>query len=272
MNNLCVTYTNLLQCCDNMDTKIISQLGLTNEQANVYAFLLEQGMCPVKVISAKTGIGRALTYKILDQLIALNLAEKRENAGSITMFFPSHPQKLKEMLQLKQSELQQYAKNFEDIYGRLSSNYNMLLGKPNVQYHEGMAGLQQIYDDILDTNQDIQIISSPIDEREEALDLIREQNNKQKERNIRTRAITPIGIQNTYATPLGQDGHFLITRKSIPAERLKIPAQIIIYSDKVAITNFKESILTVLIESKYIAETFKIMFEYIWGNSTDANK
>lgn len=38
------------------------------------------------------------------------------------------------------------------------------------------------------------------------------------------------------------------------------------YGDKVAITNFKESIITVLVESKYIAETFRIMFDYIWNH------
>ena len=48
---------------------------------------------------------------------------------------------------------------------------------------------------------------------------------------------------------------------------MNIPAQVIVFGDKVAITNFKESIVTVLVESKYIAETFQIMFEYMWEKS-----
>ena len=166
----------------------------------------------------------------------------------------------------KKKDFEEMSKGFDPIYGKLVSAFNLFQGKPNVQFFEGMQGLQRIYDDILEVNQDIQIISSPVDEREDALDLIREQINRQKERNIRTKAITPIGIQKEFATPLGQDEHFLITRKSVPAEQLKIPAQIIIYGDRVAITNFKESVITILVESKYITETFRIMFDYIWNH------
>lgn len=52
----------------------------------------------------------------------------------------------------------------------------------------------------------------------------------------------------------------------MPAEKLNIPAQVIVYGDKVAITNFKESMITVAVESKYIAETFRLMFEYMWDS------
>lgn len=249
-----------------MNEKVLTDAGLTIGQAKIYLFLLGNGLSSAKQISAKTGTGRALTYKILKGLASLGLAEERDDIRKISLFGPGHPEKLKKLLEYKQYSAIEAGKQFDSIYGKLASDFNLLLGKPNVQFLEGLSGLKTIYDDILEVNQDIQIISSPINEREEALDLIREQINKQKEQNIKTKAITPVGIQREYATPNDKDEHYLITRKPVPAGKLKIPAQIIMYGDKVAITNFKESIITVLVESKYIAETFRIMFDYIWNH------
>ncbi|TSC55771.1 MAG: hypothetical protein Greene041679_575 [Parcubacteria group bacterium Greene0416_79] len=39
--------------------------------------------------------------------------------------------------------------------------------------------------------------------------------------------------------------------------------QVIVYGDKVAIKTFKEGISTAAIESKHIAGTFRLMFEYM---------
>ena len=80
-----------------IDANILEKSGLTQEQAKIYLFLLSKGLSPAKLISKQTGIGRALTYKILAQLIELGLTEKRENFGKIAMFFPNHPSKIKEL-------------------------------------------------------------------------------------------------------------------------------------------------------------------------------
>lgn len=249
-----------------IDTNILEKSGLTQEQAKIYLFLLSNGLSPAKLISKQTSIGRALTYKVLDQLIELGLAEKRENLGKITMFFPKHPSKIKELAEKEKTAADENISMLTKIIPSLSSNYNLLFGKPNVQFYEGIEGLNLIYNDILEINQNISIISSPTinEDRQEVLHLIKKQIEKQVVQNIKTRAITPFSEGQKTSTPISEDEKYLITRKIVPAEKLKIPAQIIIYGDKVAITNFKETIISVLIESKYIAETFRIMFDYIW--------
>jgi sugar-specific transcriptional regulator TrmB len=249
-----------------MNEKILIDCGLSMEQAKIYIYLINNGFSPAKLISSKTGIGRALTYKIIDQLIALNLVEKHEDIGKIALFLPKHPRYIKEMIEKNRQNINHAFADFNNIFGTLSSEFNAISGKPNIKFYEGVAGIEHIYGDILDVGHDIMVISSPVNEgREEILHLIKEQINKQVAGNIRTKAITPYTHGQPIATPIVEDKKYLITRKQIPAEKLNIPAQIIIYSDKVAITNFKESIITIVIESKYISETFKIMFEYIWN-------
>ncbi len=120
----------------------------------------------------------------------------------------------------------------------------------------------------MEIGQDIFVISSPADQgKHGVLHLIKEQIQKQVVKNIKTRAITPHRPGQVLTAPVYDDEKFLIERKIVPAEKLKIPAQIIIYGDRVGITNFRETIITIQIESKYIAETFRIMFEYMWENT-----
>ncbi|MEO8637840.1 MAG: helix-turn-helix domain-containing protein [Candidatus Taylorbacteria bacterium] len=250
------------------DKNIIENSGLSSEQALVYSCLLETGISPAKHLSKKTGLGRALTYKVLEQLIVLRLVEKKKTSGRIALFSPEHPKRLVELLEEKKLDVEQSKALLQTTLTSLSSSFNLLQGKPNVQFLEGVAGLQEIYNDILDVNQNILVISSPIHQgKQEVIHLIKEQVKKQAEQNIKTRAITPRHEGHVAVLPVEEDEKHLITRKMIPTEKLNIPAQIIIYGDKVAITNFKESIITIAIESKYITETFRIMFDYIWGHS-----
>lgn len=251
-----------------LNEKSLATCGLSPEQAKIYLFLLENGMAPAKGISSKIRVGRPLTYKILEQLIALGLVEKREDVGKVTFFRPRHPKRLKELADKRKTELEQSASGFHTVFGLLVSQFNALQDKPNIKFFEGEEGIKHAYEDILETGKDIMIITSPIHEgRQEVLHLIREQVKKQAEQNIRTRAITPHHEGGITALPIEEDEKHLITRKKVPAEKLNIPAQIIVYGDKVAITNFRESIITVLVESKYIAETFRLMFEYMWERS-----
>ncbi len=249
-----------------MNEQILIQSGLSADQAKVYLYLLENGLTPAKHIALNTAIGRALTYKVLEQLIGLNLAEKRENIGKIALFAPKHPKNIKEMLDKRKQELEHTSVDFGVVLNTLSSEFNALLGKPNTQSFEGIEGIKKIHEDILSTNENILIVSSPIahKKREEILDIIKKQLESQVKRNIHCRAITPRSEEQRSRLTETHDTQYLIERKVVPVEKLNIPAQIIVYGDKVAITNFKESIITVVIESKYITQTFRILFEYIW--------
>jgi len=251
----------------NMNEENLVKIGLTEEQAKVYLFLVERGVAPARSIASKTGVGRALTYKVLEQLEELELVRKQDKPSTISLFFPLHPKRLKELLDRKKEVLENAENAFQKTYGSLVSSFNVLANKPNVQFYDGAEGLRIVYDDILDIGENIMVISSPIKKDEGGvLHLIHEQIQKQVAANIQTKAITPLSDGQSLVTQIEDDEKYLITRKAIPAEKLNIPSQIIIYGDKVAITNFKESFITVLIESEYIAKTFKIMFEHIWSH------
>lgn len=250
-----------------MEEKILMDCGLSAEQAKVYLSLLKNGHTTAKRIAVITGIGRTLTYKVLEQLLGLELVEKKDNVAKVAFFFPTHPEHLKELVEKKRKTTERALSGLNSIFGGLTSDFNMLLGKPHVQFFEGVDGLKEIYNDILEINQEIRIISSPIEERKDVIHLIREQIEKQATKNIQTKAITTDQEGRVFAFPVGDDEKYLISRKVVSPEHLPVPAQVIVYGDKVTITNFKETIISVLINSKYVADTFKTIFDYIWNKT-----
>lgn len=152
-----------------MNEKILAECGLTIQQAKIYLYLIENGLSSAKVLCKKTGIGRALTYKVLEQLIEIGLVKKRDDIGKITLFFPEHPQRLKEIVENKKRESEIADSGLKNIFGFLLSEFNTLSGKPNIKFYEGTEGFKKTNELILDTNKDISIITSPIHRNNEEI-------------------------------------------------------------------------------------------------------
>lgn len=250
----------------NIDEKVISNVGLTPEQAKIYLFLLDNGLSNAKVISSKTGIGRALVYKVLDQLIDMGLVEERIDLGKISLFGAKHPNSLKIHLEKQKNEFEQSLEVFNKQYGLLASKYNALSGKPNIQFLEGVAGLQIMYDDILYEDKDIRLIRSLLDHKDEVItSLLRKHMKKQVSQGIKVKMIGPIREDLEIEETKKRDQERLVERRIITKNFL-IPSQVIIYGNKVAITDFKGEVVTTVIENPDVRETFEKMFDFMFEN------
>ena len=125
------------------------QAGLTPEQARMYEALIERGHSPASSVAKRAGISRTLAYKVLGELAALGLAEKREDPSKVALFVPTHPLKLKEIIEKRQQEAKDALSALEGVLGPLSSAYNVAGGKPGVEFFEGMKGIAAVLDDTL---------------------------------------------------------------------------------------------------------------------------
>lgn len=250
-----------------MNEEILSQIGLTKEQSNVYSLLLEKGFMSAGKLSTLSGLKRGLTYKILDRLEELELVEKKEKAGSVTFFYPKHPDRLKELFNLKKKELEKTEETFNHSFSQFMSQFNLLEGKPNIQFYEGKSGIEKLYNDINLHKKDILLIRSPFDNDHPELEkLVNKQIKKQIENNINTRAITPV-VESTADTVSIHDKERLVERRLVDRDDLMIPAQIVIYGNKIGITGYRDQLITTIIESSDITETFTKIFEFMWKNA-----
>lgn len=253
-----------------LDEHLIS-IGLTPYQSIVYRTLIDIGPSRAYKISLKSGLKRALTYKILDQLekIGLIASEEGEKTKIIT-FKVTNPVRIERLIQNKRENVSEAENAYSEIIQDLTSAYNTTNKKPSVTFWEGEVGLKKVYDDILQENKDLFLFRSNFDTSHQiSRDLIRESIKKQVSKGIKTRAITPLIEPTNRAYTVAKDKGNLVTRKFIQVKDFNIPAQILIYGDKVAITSYREQLMTTIIENRDIKETFTTIFELLWSNSID---
>jgi len=251
-----------------MNTDLLVKIGLNEKEALVYLTLLEIGISSAGVIISKTKLKRGNLYDILYRLISRGVVEKVEKK-KVASFRATPPENLLKIIESKEQEIEESKKFFENSLSSLKSLYNLTTEKPTVFYYEGISGLKKIYEDINREKKDIMLIRSIYDDNHKEIDdLVLNQINKQAKAGIHTRAITPL-VKDTPQTVLEKDEERLVERRIIAKEKLILPGQIIIYGDKVAITDLKDSFISTLIENKNIAETFGTIFRYIWDQAEE---
>lgn len=133
---------------------ILNELGLTKTQAEIMAYLLENGSAKASFIAQKTTIPRGVAYKGLDELLSLGLVEKKETAG-IAVFQAEHPAKLEKIIENKEKEANQARQRLTGLLPELVSMYNLANHKPGVFFYEGEEGIEQVLNDSLESKTEI---------------------------------------------------------------------------------------------------------------------
>jgi len=138
-----------------MYEQLLTQIGLTADQATIYELLLREGGLSAGKISQKTPLKRGITYKILEDLAKIGLVSKHEPAGKVATFSAIHPSELRDMLVKKEEKVTEEKKTLETLLPQLLSTYNLAVGKPGVEFYEGQAGVEKVARDSLHAKSEI---------------------------------------------------------------------------------------------------------------------
>ncbi len=244
---------------------VLMQIGLNEKEALVYEALLETGMVTAGTLIKKTGLKRGNLYDILHALIKKDLAES-VTEKDVSHFRANSPKHLNALLTRKTAELSSAQQGLDRVFANLKSLYTVTTKKPAVSYFEGVAGLARIHEDIIKTGQQNYVFRSSLDRKEaDFYALLRAHLRNRVAAGIHTKVLTPI-LDNTTKS-IQEDAANLVERRVIPKDQFLLPAQIIVYGNKVAITEIKETFISTLIEDKNIAATFLTLFQYIWEHA-----
>lgn len=256
----------------NTNEKILIEAGLSEEQALIYSSLLEKGAMKAGAISSWTGIKRGLVYKVLEQLQGLGLVIKNENPGAIAIFSPSHPERLREIMEQRERALSLSKEMLDLSLGSLSSKYNLLSGKPNVQFFEGKEGVERVLEDTLKSGEeiltyaDVQVIDKYFKDINDRYVV------KREKMGIKKRVLV---IENGYSKKffnqkLKEDpDYFSVSSvKMVKTPFNEVEGAIEIYGNKIGIiTISKENLISIIIEDERISKLFKSLFEAIYSTS-----
>lgn len=249
---------------NNYEKKILEQIGLSEEQAKVYSCLINKGVLSARKISTETGITRSLIYKIIKQLIVLELVSEYDYDGKISKFNALPPANLQKIVDKQKEETSLATNALSEAMSTLGAQFNLLCGKPSVRFYEGMEGIKILNQDIIYTEVDVKIVRSPLDNDNDELESkAKKLLSDRAEKGIKTKLIVP--IKNTPSSITQQwDNDYNIERRRVPREDLLNPAQIIIYGNKVAFTSFNDCMITTIIEDINIRKTMDMLFDSLW--------
>ncbi|KKQ35826.1 MAG: hypothetical protein US50_C0004G0015 [Candidatus Nomurabacteria bacterium GW2011_GWB1_37_5] len=244
----------------------LKKLGLTGDQAKIYETLLKSPAMPARLIAKNARVGRELAYVVLGQLSSIGLAEKIESGGRIALFRALHPREIKKLVSQREKDANQAKETYENIFQSMTSDFNTAHHRPNVRFYEGVEGLKETYKEILDEAKEVFVLRSLHDHQDkEVAELVAGQIKKQAEAGINSYVLSP-------ALPHMQKAAYMmnlerkITRKILPKEKFTLPAQVIIFGNKVSITSFQKEMITTIVENSAIAQTFRVIFNNLWDS------
>lgn len=252
-----------------MKPEKLHDLGLTEDQSNIYLTLLEHGTQPAGRISLRSSLKRGLVYKVLEQLEELRLIEKIENPGKVTRFSPLHPSHLYDLIEQKEKQTETAKQTLETLTPELTSSFNRLSGKPNIQFYEGTKGMEEVLDDSLYAKDEI-LTYVDLEAIQKFIPKVNEDYvEKRKKFNISKRGIvvdTPFNrkVLQNYAKGVTQAK--LIGGHKIP------PFQTImqIYDKKISyLTLTNDYMIGVIIKDKHIFDMHKFLFNHLWDQTPE---
>ncbi len=122
-------------------TKLLTSLGLSENEAEVYLTLLEEGRLTVSGIARESSLHRPAIYQILPTLEEKGLINKRM-VGKLLHYGAEPPERLRSLLSVITGELDTMIPQLSAMYGK---------DRPVVRRLDGVTGIHTVFDDIVHT-------------------------------------------------------------------------------------------------------------------------
>jgi len=249
-------------------TPLLKEIGLSDAQAEIYEILATQGEMAAGRIKRLSSLERGMVYVALKQLGELGFVEKREQKGKPDRFYAIHPSELQKLVDAKRQSADAAKASFESVIHQLKVDFESLTGQPGVRFFVGVEGLQQMYEEINASGiKQIELIrSSRFEDSHEAGEVVKRQILKQVELGVQVKVITPLlpDIKQRMALDAVYKN---AERRIIPREVFETSSQIILYGNAVAITTYRQPMMTTIIDHADVADTYRALFNYIWRAS-----
>lgn len=243
---------------------------LPQDEARAFLLLLRNGPLRASTLAKKLQIQRPTAYKLLEKLAEKELAVNNKPGKGVAVYSPKHPAQLQIRAQQQAREAKAALSLIDAYLPTLTEDFHSRFGGiPGFRVLNGIDGLQTLYEEIIAEQKDILLMRSPYDRQTaEMRVLIAAQIRAQVTCGIHTRALTPLrpGIDPAL---LANDATNFVERRILSEKEFLIPAQIIVYGNKVGITDYENALMTTIIDNAAIAQTFTIIFNYIWDKSLE---
>lgn len=239
----------------NQFRQTLQSLGFDSKESIVYLSAFQLGVASAGEIAREAGLLRVTTYEVLKRLVKQGVASMIEHSGT-KKFSVLSPDRLFHKFKESMDEFQTQLKDVLALRTKSTT-------QPKVSYYEGVAGLREVYEDFA-SRSGVQVftITKP-QVLYDALGMryIKKLFARRKKIGVRVYSLapdTPDGIQAQRDDPTAGR-----KTKLFPHEKYPIPNEVITYGNKVVLLSIHNQ-AAVIIESKEIAESVKIIWKMVW--------
>lgn len=232
---------------------IIKDLGLDDQEANVYLGLLKIGGSQASAVAKELGIKRTTIYPVLQALAT---------KGMVNVYFRKnrhyyYAQKPNRVIGLFKKKIE----SFESIIPLLESMEKKQVMMTGLRFIETIEELKQFYNGILDEykNKEYYIIGNGQSWEDLEPDFFIQFRKNRGKYNIKTKLLltSNFKLDNPTEKDLKREVRFL-------PEKYKFQSTIDIFDDKILIVSPELSSLAVVIAVPAMTDVFKSVFQMLW--------
>ncbi len=249
-----------------MNKSLISALellGASTKEIQLYEYLLTSGPIATNQLAKLTDTKRSTAYLLVDSLLSKKLISKEVTNYKITLY-PTSPEKLYSALKQRRTQYKKASQDLKNSLPELEANYSYSTLRPKAKVYEGPSGLFRIWQDILSTNKK-EVLIWTNQETERRVFSQRKHDNFIEERVNKKIPAKVLAVTNPGGLALRQgDPLFLRQTKLLPPETY-FSAETYIYDNKVAILDYNQAIIGIIIENQSVSDSYKAMFTTLFN-------
>lgn len=165
----------------------------------------------------------------------------------------------------KKREIQAITESFRGIIGQMTSDFNLITGKPSIQFYEGIEGIKTVLEDSLYTKGEI-LNYVDLESIQKYITDINDWYVKERQKDqIKNRGLV---LDTPFNREFLKDYHPDITdTKFLPIKSEPFSTIMKIYNDKISYITLREHMIGVIITGKAIAEMHRKLFQFTWGEA-----
>jgi sugar-specific transcriptional regulator TrmB len=239
--------------------KLLTSLGFSESESNVYLASLELGPSPVQIIAKKAGVSRVTAYAVIEKLTEQGLMSS-VTKGKRQLYSAESPERL---ASYTSSRVLQMQASLKDLQGMLEELKLLQRGqKPAVRLFEGPEAFQRIQDDVLSSKQKeiFEIGNNDVIIERLKYENVHAFGKKLDKQGIKVKAIYVVTPPHQFRASA--------SIRTLSSRDYDFKGDLFIYGDKIALSTFGEKMISILIESPELARTFRQIFQIVWTKAT----
>ena len=240
---------------------LLEKAGLSKGETSVYLALIDLGLISVGPIVSKSGVSTSKVYSILERLIKKGLVSSIIE-DNVKKFKAENPNQLLEYIDNKESELVKVKKELEQNISKIFEKIKLSDKNATTTVYEGFKGMKSVFDNSLDELKkgDDYYVSGITESTEEIRNYFIHYYKRQAKIGFKVKAIFDETAEYKAKERKNRYTDFRFMPKGIIT-----PATIVVYHNKTIIQVGNPAyVLTILINNKEIAHSFKKNFEMLW--------